>query len=67
MKIDLPKKFLNIFKSNLSIKEMHLHEPTVDKNDSIYLKKCIFRKDYVIQHNYCFMVEHANKARGRVL
>ena len=48
MKIDLSKKILNIFKRNLGVKKMHLHEPTVDKNDSIYLKKCIFRKEIAI-------------------
>ena len=48
MKIDLSKKFLNIFKSNLSLKEMHLHEPTVEKNDLIYLKKCISRREIAL-------------------
>jgi len=41
LKKNISKKLVNIFKSNINFKSLHLHEPDLDKNAINYLKLCV--------------------------
>ena len=41
MKKTISKKLVNIFKSNIKFKSLHLHEPDLDKGAINYLKHCV--------------------------
>ena len=48
MKKQLSQELLNVFKSNLSLKNLNLHEPTTEKNDLDNFKKCISKNNIAI-------------------
>jgi len=48
MNKNLSKELINIFKSNLDLKNPQLHEPTIEKDDLYNIKKCISKNHIAI-------------------